>query len=237
MRTDDPGTPGSENWEINIGYTIDRRAGVHEYELPILDINYGLGNRIQLKYELPWVVNSTSGTHGRAGLGNSLAGVKWRFLDDEKRGFAISTYPQLEFNNPTHSVKRGLVDGGKAFLLPIEAAKEFKRFSLTAEVGHWFSRSDPGWIAGLAAGRQATKRLEVLGEVYVTRRNADDREKTFGFGGRARLTNSMQFIFMAGRSLSSSSSVQPSFVGYVGLQVLLNDAWEPEDHPGETRRP
>ena len=27
LLTDDPGTPGRNNWEINLGYTIDRQSG------------------------------------------------------------------------------------------------------------------------------------------------------------------------------------------------------------------
>ncbi len=53
--TDDPGTPGDGNWEINIAFTTKKRRTVRSYETPILDINYGLGDRIQLKYEVPWL--------------------------------------------------------------------------------------------------------------------------------------------------------------------------------------
>ncbi len=53
--TDDPGTPGDGNWEINIAFTAEKRKTVRSYENPILDINYGLGDRIQLKYEVPWL--------------------------------------------------------------------------------------------------------------------------------------------------------------------------------------
>ena len=34
------------------------------------------------------------------------------------------------------------------------------------EVGHWFTQQQGYWISGLALGHQATRRLEVLGEVY-----------------------------------------------------------------------
>jgi hypothetical protein len=238
LQTDDPGTPGNENWEINIAYTVSRRIPFHEYEAPILDINYGLGRRIQLKYETPWAIQSDSGAGRRSGWGNSLAGVKWRFFEDEKRGLAVSTYPQLEFNNPTHSVQRGLADPGTSFLLPLEVAKKVGPVDLDGEFGHWFSSFHPGWITGLAVGKQVTGRLEALSEVHRSSAPVlEDQATTFGFGGRAKLVKPVMLIFMAGRSFHGAASGQPQFIGYFGLQFLLLDAWEPEDHPGETRRP
>jgi len=41
LLTDDPGTPGRNNWEVNLGYTIDRQPSDNYYETPILDMNYG----------------------------------------------------------------------------------------------------------------------------------------------------------------------------------------------------
>ena len=54
LRTDDPGTPGNRNWEINVASTQFWSKSAREFESPLLDINYGLGDRIQLKYEVPY---------------------------------------------------------------------------------------------------------------------------------------------------------------------------------------
>src|SRR5476649_1445246 len=89
--TDDPGTPGANNWEINTAFTAELSPSEHRLELPLLDLNYGLGDRIQLKYELPYVLTNTE---ERNGFDRSDAGVKWRFQDKEPGGVALSTYPQ-----------------------------------------------------------------------------------------------------------------------------------------------
>ena len=92
FRTDDPETPGNEHWEINFGWIGDRNPGAGAYQIPDFDINYGLGDRIQLKYELPIAIEeirplpTTLGTpavpgHVIAGLGESLLGIKWRFYE------------------------------------------------------------------------------------------------------------------------------------------------------------
>jgi hypothetical protein len=95
FRTDDPETPGNKHWEINFGFLGDRNPSEGYYSIPDFDINYGLGDRIQLKYELPIAVHDlrggtgnteeiapTSQAHVNMGLGQSLLGIKWRFYQD-----------------------------------------------------------------------------------------------------------------------------------------------------------
>ena len=98
FRTDDPETPGNKHWEINFGFIGDRNPAAGAYQIPDFDINYGLGDRIQLKYEIPIAIEETrpqpatpaeSGapaepaTPGQVigGLGESLLGIKWRFYE------------------------------------------------------------------------------------------------------------------------------------------------------------
>jgi hypothetical protein len=223
MRTDDPGTPGNGNWEINAGLTTDRRASERQFETPVLDINYGVGDRVQINFEIPWVVRGTDSGPTQNGLGNSGVAVKWRFYEDEKRGFEISTYPRFEFNNPTGSVRKGLVDRGQRFLLPIEVSKKLGSVKVNPEAGYWFTQHGPDvWIAGIAAGYQATSRLELLVEEYNTGEvGGDYHESTIGGGGRWRIGGPVLLIFMAGRSFRGAQSGQPQLVGYLGLQLQL----------------
>ncbi len=116
--TDDPGTPGDGNWEINVAFEAEKRRTQRSYAIPLLDINYGLGDRIQLKYEVPWLVLDERGRHTSAGLGNSAFGVKWRFFEQDEQQIDMSIYPQFEFNNSSSAVDRGLVDKGIEFVLP-----------------------------------------------------------------------------------------------------------------------
>src|SRR5580704_10526974 len=120
MITDDPGTPGDKQWEINLGWTTQHAAGSTETALPFLDANYGLGDRIEVTYQQPWtIVRDDEGS--RAGAGNSLVGVKGRFYDAGERGWQASVYPQLTFLDPgSHSDRRGLADSGTSLLLPFE---------------------------------------------------------------------------------------------------------------------
>jgi hypothetical protein len=55
----------------------------HEWELatPLLDMIYGAGEHTQLKYQVQAIVLAPEHGGVRAGMGNSLAGVKWCFVD------------------------------------------------------------------------------------------------------------------------------------------------------------
>jgi hypothetical protein len=92
FRTDDPDTPGNKHWEINFGFIGDRNPAAGQYQVPDFDINYGLGDRLQLKYEIPIAIEETRpqpatgtdpATAGQVigGLGESLLGIKWRYYE------------------------------------------------------------------------------------------------------------------------------------------------------------
>lgn len=221
---DDPGTPGDGNWEINVAAYNERHPTERIYNAPILDMNYGVGPRIQLKYQVPYLVDGTDGGPTRSGLGKSLAGVKWRFYDSDEKGLQISTYPQLEFNNPTSSLDRGIVDFGTRFYLPIEVTKKVGSFEVNPEVGYWFgSQKGAAWAAGIIVLREMNKRLELAGELYNTA-NTDGSShwNTYDGGGRYKLGEHFVMLFMAGRSFRGPSSGQPQFFGYVGMQFLFS---------------
>jgi hypothetical protein len=109
-----------------------------------LDFNYGLGDHIQLKYETGYLFVSGPGTVGvKHDIDDSLLGVKWRFLDQEKAHVDVSMYPQLDLVNSNRSVQRGVAQSGPNLLLPIEVAHAFGSVTLVTEVGYQYSSEQP----------------------------------------------------------------------------------------------
>ena len=82
--TDDPGTPGAGKWEVIFALTLEKTGQHWLTEVPVIDINYGLGERIQLKYEISGLIADEPGSGPQGGLSNSLVGFKWRFLDEDR---------------------------------------------------------------------------------------------------------------------------------------------------------
>ena len=116
--TNDPGTPGNMNWEINLGYMPFLHDGQSLTHTPDVDINFGVGKRIQFTYEIAWLRVRNGGTPAKYGMGQSNPGVKWRFYDAGENGFSISVFPQFFLNNPNDAVRRGITPAGQSFLLP-----------------------------------------------------------------------------------------------------------------------
>jgi hypothetical protein len=230
---DDPGTPGDGNWEINVASYTERHPTERIYNAPIVDMNYGWGSRIQLKYQVPYLVDGTDGGPTRTGLGKSLAGVKWRFYDTGEDGLQISTYPQLEFNNPTSSLERGIVDYGTRFYLPIELTKKVGSLEINPEVGYWFaSGRGAAWATGLVVLREINQRLELAGELYNTANtDGSNHWNTYDGGGRYKLGEHYVLLFMAGPSFRESSNSQPQFFGYLGMQFLFSMKHKKEKPP------
>jgi hypothetical protein len=229
LLTDDPGTPGNRNWEINIASMPFWSKPEREVQAPLLDINYGLGDRIQLKYQVAYLFDSDTGQPFRTGMDNSLLGVKWRFYQQSsENGWRISTYPQLELNNPDDSYARELVDKGPRFLLPVEVTKIFGPVEVNFEAGYWFPRqlsndSRAGErILGLALGHQFNRRFEGLCEVYDdVLLGGGSRSDVFDVGGRYEFRKGLLLLFMGGHTLGSIGGQDSAWFGYAGLQIQI----------------
>jgi hypothetical protein len=49
--------------------------------------------------------------------------------------FSIGTYPQASINNPTSAVRRGIVENGPQYYLPVEFTAEAGPIGIDGEVG------------------------------------------------------------------------------------------------------
>src|ERR1043166_1936442 len=223
LLTDDPGTPGPGPWEINLAATRERGRAGGTFELPLLDINYGVGERIQLKFEAPWVLQQERGGATVHGPGDALAGLKWRFFEDEKRGLAVSAYPQLLFNISSASRDKGLGEDGPQLLLPLEATKSLGRVSVNGELGYLAARRRAdAFFYGLAVGRRMTSRVELLGEIHgESPRTFATSELLLNFGTRLKVSERHALLFSAGQPLRKVSADGPNFVLYAGTQFTF----------------
>ena len=221
--TNDPGTPGNLNWEINIGYIPFFYSDQSVSHVPDVDINFGVGDRIQLTYENAWLRVQNPSSRTRFGLGQSNPGVKWRFYDKGEDGLNVSVFPQLFLNNPNDAVRRGITPASEAFLLPVEFSRKFGPIDVNYEIGYQFVRKGPnGWITGLVIGHDFTPKLEGDAEIYNQGTfHLPENQPTIDFGGRYKLHSPVILLFMAGRSLEPTRSNQSYFIGYFGLQFLL----------------
>jgi hypothetical protein len=224
LLTDDPDTPGPNHWEINIAFTSEHED--HQWELgtPLLDMNYGVGDHIQLKYQVPLTLYVPKEGGLDVGMGNSLAGVKWRFIDQTNSSWLeVSTYPQVEFIYPSSSVRRVLADDGDNLLLPIEVEHQFKSLTVYAEGGYVLNQKRPSEaFYGLAGEYAFTEKFSLMDEFYGGfGRDFQENGLTFNLGFRRALTEHVALIGSAGRAISGPKAAAPSFQSYLGVQLTF----------------
>jgi hypothetical protein len=218
--TDDPETPGDGHWEINLATIGAHTSGRWDIAAPDADINYGWGEHIQLKVDVPWEFVHESGQAWKTGLGAPNVGVKWRFIDIEDSGFSMSTYPQYTRNWLSSTANRGINPPGGQFFLPIEVATEVRQFSLDAEAGpNIVQYGTTQWMVGGIVAHSCGRDLECLGEIRRTFA-PDDSQTLLNFGLHWKLNESAIVLAAAGRQFGQHTDDQQRFLFYLGIQLL-----------------
>jgi len=199
MFSDDTGTPGDRNVELNLSVGGDLSHDRKELELPLLDLNYGVGENLQLKYEVPWVFARTLETDAAGeehavrthGIGNSVFGVKDRFYDDDETRLSLAVYPQVELRTPgSKSEEEGGVSArGTTWILPLLLTKEFERVAFTSNLGVEKTSGENGSVfASAGLGTRLEPHLALLGEIVGQDLNhSDSRRLLLNIGLRRKL--------------------------------------------------
>jgi len=221
MITDDPGTPGNGKWENNFAIAFEHRPGETAYDVPAIDLNYGVGEHIQLTLQTAPVLLKRSGHGLIGGISGTEAAVKWRFLDEATSGFDMSMFPRVIFNVAQSSVRRGFAEDGTRFQIPFQAAKAFGRLHVDAEFGPRAStvgRSE--WLYGVVCGFDVTKQTMLITELHdESRMNFTRDVLTLNFGLRHEFTENYTLIVSMGHELRSPD--QPTaLIGYFGMQFV-----------------
>ncbi len=221
MVTDDPETPGDGKWEINLAALGARsRAGRWLVSAPDADINYGWGEHIQLKLDVPWTFVREPAERWKSGLGAVNVGVKWRFIDEEDHGFAMSTYPQYSSGWLASSRDRGITSDEKEFFLPVEVSAKVGEWGLDAEAGRNFVRHGRNeWVVGGVVAHGCGENRECLLEARETHAPHESRTLV-NLGLHWKLGESMVLLASAGREFGPRSADPQGFLFYVGLQLL-----------------
>jgi hypothetical protein len=223
MVTDDPGTPGDKHWEINIAELSYTAGGVSVVYAPYFDINYGWGDHVQLKVETGWVLERADAGGLKNGADTVLAGVKWRFLDEDESGVSMSTYPQFQFHHFFSSTDPQLTVPGNEYLLPLEWSKTIGNWEVNPELGYLYGTSFGGqMIYGTVLAYEGAKPWELLGEVHAESDfNGNGTSTLLNLGFRRTLNPHMNLIGAFGRTVTQNPEAPLSWLTYLGVQLEL----------------
>ena len=96
-------------------------------------------------------------------------------------------------------------------LLPVELAKTLGPLVSVLELGYNIVEKGSGeWVYGLAFSYNASKRLELLGEIHGI-----DDEPVFNLGPRYTLGEHFTLLASVGRGFRE----EPKLLGYLGLRL------------------
>jgi hypothetical protein len=181
MAMDDPGTPGNRGIEVNFVGTAERIGNGRGTET-LLDANYGIGDRIQLKYERPYVTTREDGVPEQGGLGATIVGVKWRFVDSH--GWQLAFYPAYRFDDAfTVKDEQGnpLEREGHLAYFPLLVSKTVARvYTVAANFGYSYNTDHltKDCVVAFGLGRALGTRGRILGEVYSERDDLFNNRQT-----------------------------------------------------------
>jgi hypothetical protein len=222
MMTDDPGTPGSRTWEINTGWNAQSTPGSVIHSLPIVDANYGIGNRVEITYQVPFGV-VVSGGRTQAAMGNSEISIKWRFVD--AGDWQISMYPGIDILTPgSHADIPGLTDSARTLELPLQIERSVGPVSINGDIGRTFS-TDPGddeWFGGAAVGGNVRRGWELVTEVHVNAsRRLQRAEWVAQAGTRVDVSERLTLMFAYGRDVRNDFVPRTLLLAYAGTQLRI----------------
>jgi len=221
IETEDTGTPGDGKWEINTAWTYTRSSRAKDSTLPTLDVNFGIGSSIQLKYEIAGLERRAAGEKIQRAISDSIAGIKWRVRDQEN--FPISVFPQIQFQTPGSKARdKALTEDGITTSFPWQTSRVIGLSSIDLELGPVFhTHAGPRWIYGLAITRPFGQYLEFAIE-FRSETRADFNHSILAVNAAAhiKVMPDSGLLVSIGRQLHNSDSVCTTLTAYVGWQYL-----------------
>jgi hypothetical protein len=232
---DDPGTPGCNKWEVNVLLTGDITQDDKGFELPLFDLNYGIGDNLQLKYEVP-IVRNQSDDSTVSGVGDSKVGVKFNFFEDEESETTLAVYPQLSFVTPNSSSEtNGVSSPGTITTLPLLVSRKLGATSkgnvmLSLNLGYNIStKSDvQNYLsASTGLGLPLFRHLAIMGELStdqtVLENNEGTREQLVkaNIGFMAPITKWFLAYTSLGESLYSTDQKNHTYA-IAGIRLLAS---------------
>ncbi|HTD27817.1 MAG TPA: hypothetical protein VK660_00350 [Xanthomonadaceae bacterium] len=228
MISDDTGTPGPNGWEINFLLSADLAGGQRQIDLPVLDVNYGVGDALQLTYSVPYVFSSQRETNASGTvtdldtrwIGDSTLGIKYRFYDDRGSGLSLAVYPQIEHGTPgsTDSIS----DSRTILLLPFLVTKEFKQVSMTGNIGAEVSSGRTNYFGSFGVGARWSDKTALFAEVAGTNLNVpDEKHVLLNVGVRRKISDTQSVSGALGRDVYAGRNESENTYVTFAYQILF----------------
>lgn len=212
MLTDDARVADYKEWELNTSFLISVTDHV-QVATPHLDLNYGLLPNLQLKIEAPLWMDFKKGQSVDVEVGDVIAGVKYRFMDEEKSFVSMATFPQYTLH------------GERGFLLPVFVEKTYGKYLTGIGLGHFFGEKDSDRTeVGALVGFKHNPTLDLMVEYFYVKNHFGNHGSN-GFvnlGFRQDLTDNFVVLASFGTQVVTPSGAERErFISFIGLRSLF----------------
>ena len=136
-------------------------------DMPEIDLNYGVGEHIQLTLQNAPVLLKRSGHGLIGGLCSTEAAIKWRFLDEATSGVDMSMFPRVIFNVAQSSVRRGLAEDGTRFKFRFKLRRRLADCTwMLSSVRERPLLGRSEWLYGIVCGFDLAKPTMLMAELH-----------------------------------------------------------------------
>lgn len=221
-------TADKQTFEWYLGIRYESEGGSINREIPTSEMVYGISDRQEITFEIPYL--SELGQHG---FGDAVIGTKYMFVKEGPGlpGIAGS----FELKLPTGSVSRGLGSGEFDYDFLLRTQKTWGWFTALGNLGYTIvgqpdsgSTAENVWFASLAQMYQVGKKTKLLSEVYMESRDEAGQPNRFAanVGFEREITPNLTFQAAIGKSLREASLGGPDLRVYVGLHWVFDAPWK-----------
>jgi hypothetical protein len=222
LATEDTDTPGAGRWEINLIGSATRSTGkVWEFGLPEVEINYGVGDRLQLMLAGSRIRLDEPGMPVRSGTGSATTGFKWRLLDQEDAGFSLAVFPQYTWNPSKGAERSGIVEPGTSTLLPFIVGLKRGATGVYAEIGRSFETGGGReWARGVKVLNQCRENVECRVELTHELVSSTGHQTTISTGFKWALNDTYVVVAGIGRDVGRRDEGARGVMVNLGVQIL-----------------
>ncbi len=213
--------PGS--LEVIVSATADERDAGDSFELPGLEVAYGLSENTQAAIILSRAVIDEPGASSKSDFGPMGLEYAWRFYNDGN--VTVATAPAYTFPVNGSSQDRGITDSTRELGIPLIATYAGEGWFVTGETSYAITSSGPNGLGyGLATGYEFSDKFTGLAEVnggkIVGGGGPSERELLWRIGGTYMLSEQYTLLFAYGGDLNSSlpSEAELDRDWYLGIQ-------------------
>ena len=208
-------------WFIGMRY---QKTGTLERQIPFTELVYGVSERQELTFEIPYL--SIDGNHG---FGDAVLGTKFQFIKETDRIPGVAGSFELKLDNASQT--KGLGTGAKEYDLRLRSQKSWAWFTGLINIGCTFvgepkiegvhQKRDNVLFTAFAQEFEIDPKTKILSEIYWKNSDEPSGPDRFAFdvGFKHHLFKHLALHAAVGKSLREDNLEGPDLRVYAGMKI------------------